>query len=156
MSRPRVVLIVEDDDSQAELALQAFHEPPPWETVWAQDGAEALGILARRGEHAAAPVPDLVLLSIQIPKVRGTVVLKWLRENPDLAGLPVVMWSVCCDENLITQLYRTMGVAAYFSKPYDRGALVEQVRAIRRFWDWAQFPEIPARARQEAPRAPAG
>lgn len=151
MGVQRKVLIAEDDDDQAEMALQVFREPPPWETVWAQDGAEALDVLFRRGKHAAAPVPDLVLLSINMPKVRGPSVLRRVREAPDLAGLPVVMWSVCSDEHVITQLYG-LGAAAYFVKPASREALIEQIRVIRRFWDLAAFPEVPAAARREAGR----
>jgi len=151
MRTQRVVLIAEDDPSQAELALQVFHESPPWKTIWAEDGAEALDVLFHKGKHAAVPLPNLVLLSICMPKVSGHDVLRRVRETPEMAGLPVVMWSVCCDEHVITDLYR-IGAAAYFSKPADPDEMTEQLRVIRRFWDRASFPV----AARTADRYPGG
>lgn len=71
MGRRRVVLIAEDSETDAEVAIRVFGEPPQWEVLWAEDGATALDVLHRRGKCRLASVPDLLLLSIQMPKLRG-------------------------------------------------------------------------------------
>lgn len=139
MENRRVVLIVEDDDAQAEVPLCVFQEPPPWETFWVQDGAEALDFLFRRGKYVEAPRPNVVLLSIVMPRVRGTDILRKVKQDPELAKIPVVMWSVCADPEEIVAHYQ-MGAAFFLSKPCTRDAMAEQLRALRRLLEWASLP----------------
>lgn len=134
------MLIAEDDDSHAEFPLRVFQEPPPWETFWVQDGAEALDFLFRRGNYADAPRPNVVLLSINMPKLKETHVLIKMKENPDLTSIPVVMWSVCAGPQSILAGYR-MGAALFLSKPPEQDAVAEQLRALRRLLEWASLPD---------------
>ncbi|MEW6217104.1 MAG: response regulator, partial [Candidatus Bipolaricaulota bacterium] len=76
------------------MAIQVFEEPPRWQVVWVEDGVAALEVLRHKGKHASTPVPELLLLSIQMPRMRGPEVLWRVKESPELANLPVVMWSV--------------------------------------------------------------
>lgn len=143
MDRRRVVLIAEDSERDAEVAIQAFKEPPRWQVVWVEDGVAALEVLRHKGKHASTPVPDLLILSIQMPRMRGPEVLCRVKETSGLSGLPVVMWSVCDDEYQIERLYQ-MGAAAYVAKRVDREEEAEQLRAVRRFWDVAALPQCRA------------
>ncbi len=136
--RPFVV-IVEDEDEDAAEALHAFQEPPSWETLRLKDGGEALAYMWQEGKYAGARTPDLVVLNIQLPKVRGLEVLTMLKQRPELVPVPFVMWSVCTDPRDIRFAYEH-GAAAYFSKTLGGEPMREQIRLIRRFWEDAQLP----------------
>ena len=102
------VLIVEDN----ELNMKLFHdllEAQGYETLQTREGLQALSI-AR--EHN----PDLILMDIQLPEISGLEVTKWLKEDDDLAHIPVVAvtaFAMKGDEERI----REGGCEAYISKP---------------------------------------
>src|SRR5580658_2714019 len=78
----KTVLIVEDN----ELNMKLFHdllEAHGYATVGTRNGIEALD-LARKHR------PDLILMDIQLPEVSGLEVTKWLKDDSELRGIPVV------------------------------------------------------------------
>jgi len=79
------ILVVEDDPdllrfAQATLRLQGYR------TLTAVDGTDAVALLAKRRIHG-------VVLDLQLPGIDGYGVLRWLRNEPRLAALPVVIVS---------------------------------------------------------------
>ncbi|MBP7676906.1 MAG: response regulator [Thermoanaerobaculia bacterium] len=88
------ILLVEDDDDDAELALRALarSEIGP-RVVRARDGEEALDVLLGRGpfEGREVPRPALVLLDLKLPKVDGIEVLRRFRADGRARGVPVVV-----------------------------------------------------------------
>ena len=113
------VLIVEDN----ELNMKLFHdllEAQGYATLQTREGLQALA-LAR--EHH----PDLILMDIQLPEISGLEVTKWLKEDEDLARIPVVAvtaFAMKGDEERI----REGGCEAYLSKPISVGRFIETVR----------------------------
>ena len=76
------VLIVEDN----ELNMKLFHDlldAQGYETLQTREGLQALA-LARQHK------PDLILMDIQLPEISGLEVTKWLKEDDELAHIPVV------------------------------------------------------------------
>ena len=76
------VMIVEDN----ELNMKLFNdllEAQNYETIQTANGLEALD-LARKHK------PDLILMDIQLPEVSGLEVTKWLKEDDELARIPVI------------------------------------------------------------------
>ncbi len=120
---PKKVLIVEDN----ELNMKLFHDlldAHGYETLQTREGLAALDI-AR--EHR----PDLILMDIQLPEVSGLEVTKWIKEDEDLASIPVVAvtaFAMKGDEEKIRQ----GGCEAYISKPITVSTFIE---TIRRFLD---------------------
>ena len=116
---PKTVLIVEDN----ELNMKLFHdllEAHGYQTVGTRNGIEALD-LARKHR------PDLILMDIQLPEVSGLEVTKWLKEDEDLKGIPVVAvtaFAMKGDEDVIRQ----GGCEAYISKPISVTSFLETVR----------------------------
>ncbi len=76
------MLIVEDND----LNMKLFHDlldAHGYDTLQTKDGMEAL-------EIAREKQPDLILMDIQLPKVSGLEVTKWIKEDDELRSIPVV------------------------------------------------------------------
>ena len=113
------VLIVEDN----ELNMKLFHdllEAQGYETLQTREGLSALSI-ARENK------PDLILMDIQLPEISGLEVTKWLKEDDDLAHIPVVAvtaFAMKGDEERI----REGGCEAYISKPISVMHFLDVVR----------------------------
>jgi two-component system, cell cycle response regulator DivK len=119
MGMAKTVLIVEDN----ELNMKLFHdllEAHGYTTVGTRNGIEALD-LARKHR------PDLILMDIQLPEVSGLEVTKWLKDDQELRGIPVVAvtaFAMKGDEERI----REGGCEAYLSKPISVGKFIETIR----------------------------
>jgi CheY-like chemotaxis protein len=111
------VLLVEDNEDDAELTLWALGQVGLKEVQVAWDGAEALAVLK------AGPAPDLVLLDLRLPLVDGLEVLARLRSDPDLKGLKVIVLS-SSESPLDKAACQALGVTAYLGKPLDGQALL--------------------------------
>ena len=115
----KVVLIVEDN----ELNMKLFHDlldAHGYETLQTRNGMDALKL-------AKAHRPDLILMDIQLPEVSGLEVTKWLKDDDDLRGIPVVAvtaFAMKGDEERIRQ----GGCEAYLSKPISVKSFVDTVR----------------------------
>ena len=112
------VLIVEDN----ELNMKLFHDlldAQGYETLQTREGLQALA-LAR--EHK----PDLILMDIQLPEISGLEVTKWLKEDAELASIPVVAvtaFAMKGDEEKI----REGGCEAYIAKPISVNHFLDTV-----------------------------
>ncbi|MGI5328857.1 response regulator [Actinomadura nitritigenes] len=98
-----------------------------------RDGAEAMDFLYRRGDHAAAPRPDLVLLDLNLPKRDGREVLEEIKSHPDLAAIPVVVLTTSSAEEDILRSYR-LHANAYVTKPVDFDQFINAIRQIDDFF----------------------
>ena len=118
-SQAKTVLIVEDN----ELNMKLFHDlldAHGYKTLQTKDGMEAL-------EIARNHRPDLILMDIQLPEVSGLEVTKWLKEDDELAAIPVIAvtaFAMKGDEEKI----REGGCEAYIAKPISVGQFLETVR----------------------------
>ena len=83
------VLIVEDDAAMREM-LSNFLSTQGFYTVGAEDGLEALHLL-RSVRHSAPTTPCLVLLDLNMPKMGGIEVLRWIKRQPQLKALRVIV-----------------------------------------------------------------
>lgn len=115
----KTVLIVEDN----ELNMKLFHDlldAQGYETLQVREG---LGALAMAKTHR----PDLILMDIQLPEVSGLEVTKWLKEDDQLAHIPVIAvtaFAMKGDEERIRQ----GGCEAYISKPISVLHFMDTVR----------------------------
>jgi CheY-like chemotaxis protein len=132
-----VVLLVDDREDDVLLTQQAFERASvPNQLLWVRDGAEAIAYLQGEGpyaDRARSPLPDLLLLDINMPKVDGFGVLKWVRSNPELSNLRVVMLTTSDQMNDIDKAY-SLGVNSYVVKPMKFNSFVELIGFLLRFW----------------------
>ena len=134
VGRPMEILLVEDNLADACLtreALQAGHVRH--RLTHFTDGEEALLFIRREKWFARAPLPDLILLDLNLPKLDGRELLALVREDPELASLPVVVMTASQDhEDKIRA--QDMAVQGYLRKPIDMEHFLEIVRDLRAYW----------------------
>lgn len=127
---PLNVLIIEDNRGDVHLIRKAFEESCIDSSVTVvPDGEEALDYLYQRNEYDAVPKPDLVLLDLNVPKVRGRTVLTKINNEPDLQSIPVIVLSGSTSPDDIHDT-RELGAVSYFTKPLDPNEYTSLVQTI--------------------------
>jgi CheY-like chemotaxis protein len=133
-SRPVEILLVEDNLGDARLTREALKEGKIRNNLHhAKDGVEALQFLRREGEHADVPVPDIVLLDLNLPKKDGRQVLAEMKADEALKTIPVVVLTTSEAEQDILRSY-ALHANCYVTKPVDLEKFISIVRAIEDFW----------------------
>ena len=131
-SAPKRLLLVEDNPDDLELALRAFKlNDMVHEVQVARDGSEALERLLGGTHHA--PLPTVVLLDLQLPRIDGLTVLKRLRADARTALLPVVILTSSDEQVDLVSSYRN-GANSFVRKPVAFGEFVVAMRRIAGYW----------------------
>ncbi|MGW3819174.1 response regulator [Streptomyces sp. NPDC005046] len=131
---PIDVLLVEDDPGDELMTREAFEDNKIGNTLHVvRDGEEALDFLYRRGAHAEAPQPDLILLDLNLPKYDGRQVLEKIKSDPALSHIPVVVLTTSAAEEDILRSYK-LHANAYVTKPVDLDQFIAAVRQIDDFF----------------------
>ena len=142
---PVDVLLVEDDPGDELMTREAFEDNKIGNTLHVvRDGEEALDFLYRRGGHAGAPRPDLILLDLNLPKYDGRQVLEQIKSDPELSLIPVVVLTTSAAEEDILRSYR-LHANAYVTKPVDLDQFIAAVRQIDDFF--VQVVKLPRNGR---------
>ena len=134
--KSRVILLLEDNPDDAELAMRAFPKTTGnHDLILARDGVEALDYLLGTGPHAAEPppAPDLVLLDLKLPRVDGLEVLRRLRAEERTRHLPVVVLTSSEQEEDIVNSYKS-GANSYVRKPVDFGQFAQAAQQLGAYW----------------------
>ena len=128
------VLLIEDDPGDELMTREAFADNKIGNRLHvARDGEEALDFLYRRGEHAGAPKVDLILLDLNLPKYDGRQVLEQIKNDPELATIPVVVLTTSAAEEDILRSYK-LHANAYVTKPVDFAQFTAAIRQIDEFF----------------------
>lgn len=131
------ILLVEDNPRDVILIQRAFRRAEitvPIQVV--TDGDAAVAYLSgqepynNRVDH---PLPELVLLDLKLPRRSGAEVLTWLRQQPVIKRLPVVVLTASREYADLNQVY-DLGVNAYMVKPVAFDDLVEIVKTLNLHW----------------------
>lgn len=136
MNSIRTILLAEDSEADAEMAIDALREAKLVNPiVHVEDGVEALDYLLRRGAHAGREGgnPAVLLLDIKMPRLDGLEVLKQIRADPQLRLLPVVILSSSREESDLARSW-DLGVNAYVVKPVDVDQFFAAVKTLGTFW----------------------
>ncbi len=98
------------------LTLEGF------EVFTAADGQECL-------DRVAELRPDVVTLDVMMPRLDGWVTAMQLRQNPETAGIRVVLITARAQED-DRDRGRQVGVDAYLTKPFDPAEMIRVVREL--------------------------
>ena len=133
-SEPIQILLVEDNPGDARLAVEALKESKVRNDLYhVSDGVEAMAFLNGRNECVDAPLPDLILLDLNLPRKDGREVLEEIKDDPDLRLVPVVVLTTSAAERDLVKTYG-LHANAYIIKPIDLDQFIEVVHAIENFW----------------------
>ena len=123
-----VVLNVDDDQEDREFFCDALREIDPSITCLVAPGAmEALSLL-----QSHMPLPDYIFLDINMPMMDGKQCLKILKTIPQLAPIPVIMYSTSTDTREIKECY-SLGAEDFLIKPHSFEKLVHDLSSIFAF-----------------------
>ena len=134
--QPVVILMAEDNPADVDLMRDSMERAKllnVQDLHVVGDGMEALDFLRKKGAHAKAPTPDLVILDVNMPRKTGLEVLREIREDPALSYLPVVILTTSADEQSVFASYQ-LHVNAYITKPPDLAEFRKIVEKIDEFW----------------------
>lgn len=125
----RRILLVDDNPNDVELALTALQENTDrCDVLVAGSGAEALALLGNPG-----PLPDLILLDLNMPQMDGLAVLDAVRGGCRTRSVPVVILTTSNEVRDIRASY-AHGASAYVIKPLDFLRFREAMQTITAFW----------------------
>ena len=130
------IVLVEDNPNDLELTLVALERARlANEVITLRDGAEAVEYLCCKGkwELREKGNPAVILLDIKLPKLSGLEVLEYIKSDPELRMVPVVMLTSSREEPDLERSYE-LGVNAYVVKPVSFGEFVRAVQDLGGFW----------------------
>ena len=131
------ILLVEDRLQDIEIARRALNKGKIKNELYvARDGQEALDFLSHQGKFsdpASSPRPGIILLDLNLPKVRGLEILKQVKSDPSLKSIPVIVLTVSSRQEEIQRSY-DLGANTYIQKPVEFDNFVRVVNAIHEYW----------------------
>ena len=132
------ILHVEDNPDDVLLVAMAFRKAAVAAKLdVATDGQKAIAALS----NGATP-PSCVLLDVKLPSVSGLDVLGWIRQQPNLKRLPVIMLTSSLLAADINKAY-DLGANSYLVKPPDLDSLIDLAKTIDLYWLRTNTPPPP-------------
>ena len=140
------ILLVEDNPSDAELAMRALKKRNlSNHLAWVKDGEEALDFLFGRGVYKGRRtnhIPRVILLDLRLPKIDGLEVLRVIKNDKRTKSIPVVVLTSSKEDRDIAESYQ-LGVNSYISKPVDFEAFAKTVAELGMYWLLINHPPVP-------------
>ena len=118
---PKKILIIEDDRSTARLTEYTLQQAG-YEAIVVSDGFDGL-------RKALSDYPDLVILDIMLPGLDGYEVCHRLRQKPETANFPILMFSAKARED-DKETGLNMGADDYLAKPVEPSEIRAKVQAL--------------------------
>ncbi|HZQ46081.1 MAG TPA: response regulator [Verrucomicrobiae bacterium] len=131
------ILYVDDDENDVLLLRHAVRSAQlSFNVQVVNDPENASAYLAGQGIYAdrkCFPLPELVLLDLKMPRMHGLEVLAWIRSQPVLKRLVVIVLTASNQGSEVNRAYE-LGANSYLVKPVELEALVEMVKGIGAYW----------------------
>jgi hypothetical protein len=128
----RPILLVEDNPMDIDLTLRAFKKRRFLNPIEiARDGEEALSWIPRW--DAGEPLPLIILLDLNLPKVNGLEVLSSIKKHPEYNVIPIVVLTSSSENKDITTAYK-LGANSYIVKPVDFDKFLNVAAEIEIYW----------------------
>ena len=134
VSRLAEILLVEDNEHYVYLAQRAFGKAKLSVNLHhVDDGEKCLRFLRRQFPYAIAPVPDIVLLDLDMPVMDGRQVLEEIVKDDTLKHLAVVVFTSGDEHNEVLRMYR-LRCNSYICKPVEFDKYVDMIRKFADYW----------------------
>lgn len=133
------IMLVEDDEVDIMNLKRAFKKNNINNPLYiAGNGLEALEILRKCGTDEM-PMPKIILLDLNMPKMNGIEFLKELRKDEKLHRLSVFVMTTSNKDNDIIEAYN-LNVAGYILKPLSMDKFMSAVGTLSNYWQLMEFP----------------
>ena len=144
--RPVRVLVVDDDHDDCLLIREAFEENQIQSKLdFVHDGEQLMCYLLRRPPYQSEtghPLPELILLDLNMPRMDGREALNEIRKDPQLCCIPVIVMSTSSSRQEIVQCYQS-GASSFITKPVSYSALIDMVGILGKYWlDLVELPTL--------------
>lgn len=132
-----MILLADDSENDVEMLRRAFRQAGivvPMQAV--SDGEEAIAYLKGEGRYANReefPLPDVVLLDLKMPRKDGFDVLVWIRSQPALVQMRVVVLTTSEEIRDVNRAY-ALGAASFLTKPVDFMEFKDTIQAMHNYW----------------------
>ena len=154
--RPKLILIVEDHEDDAawlQILLTQCGISNPLRTFLSAE--EVITYLAGQppySNRAIFPLPTVVFVDLKLPGISGFDLLGWMRGQPDLKKIFIVVLSGTGDLKSVQAAY-SLGANSFLIKPCRRADLENLIICYPEFWDRSVPPMLPNAASPEPPPA---
>lgn len=130
-----VILLVEDDPGDQKLVVSALnHERIGNQLLVMPSGEDAWRYLLRSKEgDKACPVPDLILLDLNMPGMGGQEFLKLLKSDEELSAIPVVILTTSDSDKDIVESFK-LQASGYIKKPGSLPEFQEIMHNVADYW----------------------
>jgi CheY-like chemotaxis protein len=133
-TRPIEILLVEDSPSDTALTIEALKAGKVANRLFnVEDGVQAMAYLRKEGVYKNAPLPDLIMLDLNLPKKDGREVLAELKNDPILKLIPVIVLTTSQADEDILKAYQ-LQANCYITKPVDFKNFIDVIKAVEHFW----------------------
>lgn len=133
---PKIVdiLLVEDNPGDVRLTKEALKEAKIHNMLHVvADGVEAMDFLRKTGCYSDVPVPDLIMLDLNLPRKDGREVLAEIKGDGELRRIPVVVLTTSSAEEDILKAY-DLHANCFITKPVDFIQFTMVIKSIEDFW----------------------
>jgi chemotaxis family two-component system response regulator Rcp1 len=134
VGKPVDILLVEDNPGDVRLTKEALRDAKVCNKIFvAKDGVEAMEFLRKEGSVADMPMPDIILLDLNLPRKDGREVLAEIKRDPKLKHIPVaILTSSKADEDILKAY--NFHANCYITKPVDINGFVHIMHSLEEFW----------------------
>jgi CheY-like chemotaxis protein len=141
------LLLVEDDEDQRAFLRAAFQSFATQYQIHAlPNGDEAIAYLKGEGKYkdrAEYEFPSYIITDLKMAPGDGFDVLDFIKKNPALSIIPVVMLSSSDDPDDIRHAY-LLGASSFLTKPAGFPALRSLLQKVHDYWAECEVPEVDA------------
>ncbi len=131
---PLDILLIEDNEGDIVLIEAAFDASHMSNRLHvARDGQEGLDFIFNRNQKSNNPVPSIILLDLNMPRINGREVLKEIKSNKDFCHIPVIVFTSSEMRIDIDQSYM-LGANCYVVKPLDFDQFSIVINQIEKYW----------------------
>ncbi|MFQ5944074.1 MAG: response regulator [Anaerolineales bacterium] len=127
------IMLIEDNLADVRLTEEALRHSSRFELHVVRNGESAIEMLHQEGSHSAAPLPDLILLDLNLPKKDGREVLAEIKEDPELKHIPIIVLTTSHSEADIINAYN-LHANCYITKPVDLREFSTVMASLEHFW----------------------
>ena len=134
------ILLVEDDEVDVMNVKRAFQKNNLTNPLYhAGNGIEALSMLRGADGHAPSPIPRIILLDLNMPRMGGIEFLHELRNDGILKNISVFVMTTSNEDKDKVDAYN-LNVAGYILKPLSMENFVSAVSILKNYWTLCEYP----------------